>query len=1320
MQVTPQPVVTSEKKNSGADQAEKEEKINKVEKEEKEDKTDKPLKEEKTAKTETAVNANPGVVQEKEKPVQAAKEKEKNAPLQSEQVKASSKKESKEVPENKKKETLLQKEDKVPESTGTEAPAGGKETPAKSSAEHKAAVPGEKAKEPPKEQAVKINGEDPGKIIEQLGNIPPSQIYNAFSQAEAVSGGALEKQMHKTQAVIPSVPTPTGINPGEPVSQGEKKVNPINHTAPEGFKSEKSGGKAYEGVAKDFNAGSGGDSEADPEDIMAEARAQSENPPSISMTGEADPSQIGGFKAEAAQNVQTAHKAELSQVDNEFGENQILPKPDNTIIKAQKSVQAVIPPSVGMEPMEAIPPEVATRMNPSLAPILKNHLEGRKNEYQKGRVKFDSDVIAAKAGTESDIEQMKSEAKEKQVNEQAEAKAQVNALRGEWRSEINGAVAEYDQKAESASAEKKREIDNVKAEKEGQVNTTMADAEKDANKEYKTAKTQAEDKKKEEKKEKESGGFFSWVKEKAQQFVDGIKKAVNAIFDGLRKAVKSIFDKAKQLAMNIIEAGRKLIVDVIKGLGQVLKGFVKTVFAKFPGIANKICSKIDQAVNKAVKVVNDTAALLKKGVGKALDFLAKSVDTLIAGVQTLYNGVFSGIGKFLRGEFKIPFGKILEGAQIAAEIAAAFATGGGSILLQIGIWLGTTLPELFNKVTSVIGFVNDLKNAKLDDVKQFLSPAKMGDFMVKGLFGELNGLPQGEKEEKEKEEEPAGGKEGKGLAKVLHILSGLFKTLKGVYGKVAGGINKILPVINISVKPWFDSFSMIYAGAVKAMEVVKNPAEALNEGAEKVKEAIGGFFSSIKGKLGEVAQGIKEKVALIGQPAQLMKVLANKAVDMVLNFIITHPPSALIKAAFKAVEAVAGKSIVELVRQHIPFADKLINKIAESGPVQGILNPLQRPVKQVGSMIDEVSERAVGMVDESEQKAVGVFGSGAKLLKGLAGGAGEKKAAGSGGGQKAEGGGDFLGGIKSGIHTRLINLGSKLLQKGKALVTGAVDKVKGLILGPKVKFKIQGESHELWVEKQGSKTAVMMASKEEKIRQKIKDFYDRTANIEDNTEKGKIVKLIQDLEKLTGKLEAIQDPKQIAQQDIDKVIGLITKIYSALSGVSKVVHDDKYWNTVDQYGSTPKERLGQTPINNGEWSGERGESKWTSNLPDVQEQYEKYGADGIEYRDGLPDFTQVSQFEHQLPENLVKATDTEQFDECSRAIKKYVEDNPEKAKRKFNEKQLVQIKAGKKPSGFTWHHSTERGKMQLVPTRIHQNSGHYGGKNIWGGGTANR
>ena len=164
------------------------------------------------------------------------------------------------------------------------------------------------------------------------------------------------------------------------------------------------------------------------------------------------------------------------------------------------------------------------------------------------------------------------------------------------------------------------------------------------------------------------------------------------------------------------------------------------------------------------------------------------------------------------------------------------------------------------------------------------------------------------------------------------------------------------------------------------MEMVPNPAEALNDGVDKLKEAAGEFFGSIKTKVKDIAGSIKEKVMLLGNPAQLMKLLANKAIDMVLNFIITNPPSALLKAVFKGIEAIAGKSLVELIRQYIPFADKLFDKIAASGPVQSIMKPLEGPVNSVGGMIEQVTDQAAGVVDNAEQSAMSSRGNGSKLL----------------------------------------------------------------------------------------------------------------------------------------------------------------------------------------------------------------------------------------------------------------------------------------------------------------------------------------------------
>jgi len=157
----------------------------------------------------------------------------------------------------------------------------------------------------------------------------------------------------------------------------------------------------------------------------------------------------------------------------------------------------------------------------------------------------------------------------------------------------------------------------------------------------------------------------------------------------------------------------------------------------------------------------------------------------------------------------------------------------------------------------------------------------------------------------------------------------------------------------------------------------------------------------------------------------------------------------------------------------------------------------------------------------------------------------------------------------------------------------------------------------------------------------------------------------------------------------------------------------------DEYGSSLNDRISQTPVNNGEWSGERGNSTWTPETEDVAGQLDSYGVDGIEYRDGFPDFSPVAEYEHQLPEDLYESSDTAQFNDCNDALSNHLESDPDFGAN-FDDDQLEAIRAGEKPSGYTWHHDTEPGNMQLVPTRIHQNCGHYGGKNIWGGGTTNR
>lgn len=109
--------------------------------------------------------------------------------------------------------------------------------------------------------------------------------------------------------------------------------------------------------------------------------------------------------------------------------------------------------------------------------------------------------------------------------------------------------------------------------------------------------------------------------------------------------------------------------------------------------------------------------------------------------------------------------------------------------------------------------------------------------------------------------------------------------------------------------------------------------------------------------------------------------------------------------------------------------------------------------------------------------------------------------------------------------------------------------------------------------------------------------------------------------------------------------------------------------------------------------------------------------DGEEKEVVVPVFDSV--FDAQLPEDKIKATDREQFKECNKQLKEAV-DNDLEPRAKFTDEQLEQIANGDTPDGYTWHHDAETGKMQLVDSEIHAKTGHTGGQNFWGGGSANR
>ncbi|MBS5259060.1 MAG: HNH endonuclease, partial [Lachnospira eligens] len=151
-----------------------------------------------------------------------------------------------------------------------------------------------------------------------------------------------------------------------------------------------------------------------------------------------------------------------------------------------------------------------------------------------------------------------------------------------------------------------------------------------------------------------------------------------------------------------------------------------------------------------------------------------------------------------------------------------------------------------------------------------------------------------------------------------------------------------------------------------------------------------------------------------------------------------------------------------------------------------------------------------------------------------------------------------------------------------------------------------------------------------------------------------------------------------------------------------------------------KSELARTPENHGHWTGERGNSKWIpdedyvppekSSNPDKPysnpdhltwgEILKKYGIDGIRFKDGFPDFSEVSKGNVQI-EGFETGGNTEKnrnFKKADIELAKQRGCSPE------------EVKKWREENNYTWHECEDKKTMQKVPNEIHANVPHDGGR----------
>lgn len=145
----------------------------------------------------------------------------------------------------------------------------------------------------------------------------------------------------------------------------------------------------------------------------------------------------------------------------------------------------------------------------------------------------------------------------------------------------------------------------------------------------------------------------------------------------------------------------------------------------------------------------------------------------------------------------------------------------------------------------------------------------------------------------------------------------------------------------------------------------------------------------------------------------------------------------------------------------------------------------------------------------------------------------------------------------------------------------------------------------------------------------------------------------------------------------------------------------------NKYYSTYDERLKQTPAEEterGEWDGERGESKFTPTDEKVKEILAKYGLDGIEYNDAIPDFSECSESTVEIDDmSEIRSKNFKQCDE------KCAEQWNQEARDGRTDWTAREVKEWREENGYTWHERNDMKTCDLVPTEVNDYFGHLGG-----------
>ena len=196
----------------------------------------------------------------------------------------------------------------------------------------------------------------------------------------------------------------------------------------------------------------------------------------------------------------------------------------------------------------------------------------------------------------------------------------------------------------------------------------------------------------------------------------------------------------------------------------------------------------------------------------------------------------------------------------------------------------------------------------------------------------------------------------------------------------------------------------------------------------------------------------------------------------------------------------------------------------------------------------------------------------------------------------------------------------------------------------------------------------------------------------------------------------------MSEIDGNRDIHSAEKMISEINGYKEIKPEEgmtfreaqKFWDAFfsseivkNAFFSNYEERLKQTPKDDGErgrWEGERGESKFIPSDPEIKKIIEKYGLDGIIYKDGIPDFSKVSESTVEI--DKMSENRAENFKKCD---EKCAEQWNKEAREGKTDWTARDVAKWRRDNGYSWHDRNDMKTCDLIPTKINDYFGHLGG-----------